>query len=156
MDEDPRFRGRSFSGARGFQHERRRRRCFKRDGGCCGGSRKGSRRVILPELRFGLHAHRQGRRAVDDLPARQGAGVVRNDGLRQVRAEARTGELRSTTAKDRGLADFAGAGFRSVCRCERSAQAAGRARRAHGTAGQGVRRLAHVVADAGGGGWPER
>ena len=155
MDEDPRFRGEKLQ---------RRERIFSTKGEG-GDVSKGTAVVVaeagrvrgksLPELRGGLDAHRQGRRAVDDLPARQGAGVVRNDGLRQVRAEARTGELRSTTAKDRGLADFAGAGFRAFAATQEARrQPAERAARTE-QQGRAFVALAHVVADAGGGGWPE-
>jgi hypothetical protein len=155
MDEDPRFRGEKLQ---------RRERFFSTKGEG-GDVSKGTAVVVaeggrvrgesLPELRGGLDAHRQGRGAVDDLPARQGAGVVRNDGLRQVRAEARTGELRSTTANDRGLADFAGAGFRAFAAAHalRGQKAAPAARAAQPMAAFVA--LAHVVADAGGGGWPE-
>jgi hypothetical protein len=154
MDEDPRFRGERFQ----------RREMFFSTKGEGGDVSKGTAVVVaegggvrgesLPELRGGLDAHRQGRRAVDDLPARQGAGVVRNDGLRQVRAEARTGELTSTTANDHGLADFAGAGFRAFAAKEAHRQPAERAASAE-QQGRAFAALAHVVADAGGGGWPE-
>ncbi len=154
MDEDPRFRG---------ERIQRRERFFSTKGESGdvsktavvvaeGGRVRGE---SLPELRGGLDAHRQGRRAVDDLPARQGAGVVRNDGLRQVRTEARTGELRSTTAHDRGLVGFAGAGFRAfaAAHAARGQEAEPAARAAQPIAA--FIALAHVVADAGGGGWPE-
>jgi hypothetical protein len=155
MDEDPRFRGEKLQ---------RRERFFstKGEGGDVskrtavvvaeGGRVRGE---PLPELRGGLDAHRQGRRAVDDLPARQGAGVVRNDGLRQVRAEARTGELRSTTANDRGIADFAGAGFRAFAATQEAHRHEAAPAASAEQQGRAFAALAHVVADAGGGGWPE-
>ncbi len=113
------------------------------------------RRQPLPELRDGLDADGRGRQRVDDVPARSRAGAGEHDGVRQVRAEARTGDLRSTTTDDRGRASFAGAGFRAFAAAH---EARGQKTETAARAAQPIAAfvaLAHVVADVGGGGWPE-
>ncbi len=96
----------------------------------------------LPELRDGLDADGGGGQRVDGLSARSRAGLGGDDGLRLLRSE--------------GVRLGLGFGGQAAQAATRRAAVVDASASFGAEQGRAFVALAHVVADAGGGGWPEQ